>query len=145
MRSVYFLLTGCTQLEVAKYLYAIADASGDDNWCYPQGAPLPVLFLGFNDDLEAETDPEDMALLKIALGKAPDVVVMADVSGRVDGTAEVKDFAGRMLRAFHGVAWDDYTDHCWTLIEIQTGVRVLEHPFFDHRGWDREENGKTAA
>lgn len=145
MRSVYFHLIGVSQFQVAKYLYAIADASGDDNWSFPRDSSPPVLFIGFNDDLQAEAEEEDLQLLTAALGKLPDVVVMADVSGRAPGSIEVMEFAQLLLEKFHGVAWDDYTTHCWTLPQIQSRARVLGHPFFDFAGWQQEADSQPQA
>ena len=139
MRSVYFHLTGVSQFQVAKYLYAIADPSGDDNWSFPRDAHPPVLFLGFNDDLDAEVEQEDRDLLIAALGKMPDVVVMADITDRAPGSIEVMEFAQLLLEKFRGVAWDDYTTHCWTLPQIQSRTKVLGHPFFDFAGWQQEQ------
>jgi len=42
-----------------------------------------------------------------------------------------------MLTEFRGVAWDDYTSHCWTLAEIQSGAKVSGHTFFNYDGWHR--------
>jgi len=140
MRSVYFHLTGVSQFQVAKYLYAIADPSGDDNWAFPRDSSPPVLFVGFNDDLDAEVEAEDRALLIAALGKMPDVVVMADISDRAPGSIEVMEFAQLLLEKFPGVAWDDYTTHCWTLPQIQSRAKVLGHPFFDFAGWQQEQD-----
>jgi hypothetical protein len=138
MRSVYFHLIDVSQFQVAKYLYAISDPSGDDNWSFPRDAAPPVLFVGFNEDLQAEAEAEDLQLLTAALGKLPDVVVMADVSDRAPGSIEVMDFAQLLLGKFRGVAWDDYTTHCWTLPQIQSGTKVLGHAFFDFAGWQQE-------
>jgi len=140
MRSVYFHLTDVSQFQVAKYLYAISDPSGDDNWSFPRDASPPVLFLGFNDDLAAEAEQEDMDLLIAALGKMPDVVLMADISDRVPASIEVMEFAQLLLEKFRGVAWDDYTTHCWTLPQIQSGMKVLGHAFFDFAGWQQEQD-----
>ncbi len=66
------------------------------------------------------------------------MTVMADVSGRVPGDDEVREFAAFLLSEFRGVAWDDYSCHCWTLVEIQSGTKADGHRFFDDSGWHHE-------
>lgn len=71
------------------------------------------------------------------------VSVIADVPGRIPGDEEVRLFVEVMLRQFQGVAWDDYSAHCWTLDEIKAGHLVSGHPFFDYEGWCREDQRST--
>ena len=71
-------------------------------------------------------------------GMLPAVTVMADVSGRVPGDDEVREFAAFLLSEFRGVDWDDYSCHCWTLVEIQSGTKADGHPFFDYSGLHHE-------
>ena len=53
----------------------------------------------------------------------PAVSVM--VTGRSrSGDTEVREPAALMFSGFLGVAWDGYTNHCWTLSEIQSGVKA---------------------
>jgi hypothetical protein len=145
MRSVCFHLIGITWQEVAGYLSAIADPNGDDGWCLPRGSASPTIFIDFYEDLEAEAEAGELAVLKTALGRMPDVVVMVQVSGRIPGDAEIAQFADMLLREFRGVAWDDYTTHCWTLPEIKSGAKAYGHKFFDYEGWRRKEHGDPAA
>jgi hypothetical protein len=148
MRSVCFHLIDVARHEVAGYLSAIADPNGDDGdegWCLPRGSRSPTLFIDFYEDLEAEAETGELAILKAALGRMPDVVVMMTVSGRIPGDAEVVSFADLLMRKFRGVAWDDYTTHCWTLEEIKSRAKAYGHPFFDYAGWRRKEHSDPAA
>lgn len=132
MRSVFFHLADHSRDEVSRWLSTVAAPNGPDHWRLPTESDLPVLYIGFYDDLEAETEPEDLEALKAALGEIPPVILMTDVSGRVPGDTEVRDFAALVLGRFRGVAWDGYTCHCWTLSEIQTGAEVDGRTFFDY-------------
>lgn len=141
MRSVFFHLIGVTRQRVAERLSEHATpngrggVNGHDAWCLPRDSSAQVLYLGFYDDLTAEAKPEELEALIASLGMMPSVTVMADVSGRVPGDVEVREFAAFILSEFRGVAWDDYTCHCWTLSEIQSGVKAEGHTFFDYDGW----------
>jgi len=90
MRSVFFHLIGVTRQEIAERLSALATPNGWENWYLPHGSSSPVLYLGFYDDLLAEAEPADMESLRALLGMMPAVTVMASVSGRVPGDAEVR-------------------------------------------------------
>lgn len=138
MRSVFFLLTNCTRDEVSQWLSVVAAPNGVEEWLLPVGPGSPVLYIRFYDDLLLETEPEDVKALKTQLGGLPPVILMADVSGRVPGDAEVREFAALVLGRFQGAAWDDHTLHCWTLAEIQSDAKVDGHAFFDYEGWHRE-------
>lgn len=145
MRSVCFHLVDVAWQEVAGFLTGIADPNGDDGWCLPRNTESPVLFIDFYEDFEAETEAEELADLKTALGRLPDVVVMVTVSERVPGDAEVVAFADMLLRQFRGVAWDDYTTHCWTLQQIESRAKAYDHTFFDYAGWRQAERSDSAA
>ncbi|MFG2573267.1 hypothetical protein [Streptomyces sp. NPDC048481] len=62
-----------------------------------------------------------MALLETALGHHPTWAVQLDISGRIDGTAEVRHLAALLLRQ-GGVPFDDCSQHAWTLQEIESGT-----------------------
>jgi hypothetical protein len=97
------------------------------------------LFVGLEDErddgLFGEGDgwePEEVRLVDEALGRHPTWAVVADVSGRIDGTDEVRAFLAQVIED-GGVALDDYSNHCWTLREIQDDVRIGGLGFFDFR------------
>lgn len=119
MRSVFFHLLGTTRDEVAGLISTLAGQNpppSDDEWVAPPG-----LYFRFYDDLV--TDDDDGSLLGIledALGAPPDLTVMVDISGRIPGHAEARKLAEAFLGNYHGVACDDYSDHCWTLEEIRS-------------------------
>ena len=145
MRSVFFHLIGVTRQVVAERLSVIATSNGPKGWHLPRGSSLPILYLGFYDDLLAEAEPDNLEALTASLGMMPAVTVMADVSGRDPGDVEVREFAEFMLTEFHGVAWDDYTCHCWTLSEIQSGAKADGHTFFDYDGWYQDAHNLSVT
>ncbi|SHJ35420.1 hypothetical protein SAMN05421803_105217 [Nocardiopsis flavescens] len=84
------------------------------------------------DHLFTDWEPGAVAALDAALGYHPSWGLQVDVSGRVDGTAEVHRMAALLLRG-GGVAVDDYSDHPWTPREIADGAVVGGLRFFDFR------------
>ncbi|MBE9556543.1 MAG: hypothetical protein IMF08_06770 [Proteobacteria bacterium] len=76
-----------------------------------------------------------MAALKSNL-PSPIAYVQIDVSGRIPGDTEVREFILGFLDAVPGtVAEDDYTSHPWTGTEVREGKSIEGHPFFDYQGW----------
>ncbi|WP_258939626.1 hypothetical protein [Actinomadura luteofluorescens] len=95
------------------------------------------LYIDIDDEqtgyLFSDWEPEDVAILEAALGHHPAWAVQIDISGRIDGTAEVHQMTALLLDR-GGVATDDYTTHPWTLTEILSGAVVDGQRFFDFRG-----------
>ncbi|GGN59131.1 hypothetical protein GCM10010112_13740 [Actinoplanes lobatus] len=96
--------------------------------------PRDGLYISIEDEgngtLYVDWDPDELAVLEEAVGHRPGWAVQIDISGRIDGTAEVHDLLAVLL-ADGGVAFDDYTTHAWTLPEIQNGTAVDGLRFFD--------------
>lgn len=139
MRSVEVYLRNISANEVGSFL--------TKNYPFQKGPPWievvsddPCLYVDFNGHSKIEHEPDDWAELVQVLGSEPEVIVVADVSGRHLGDEQVKRFIQIMLTEFEGVARDDYTSHCWTKDEISSGHKVQRHHFFDYRGWYEEEN-----
>ncbi|GGX91049.1 hypothetical protein [Streptomyces fructofermentans] len=95
------------------------------------------LYIDIDDEqagcLFSDWDPEDVTILEAAIGHRPTWAVQIDVSGRVDGTAEVHRMIALLLE-HGGVATDDYTAHPWTLPEALSGAVIDGLRFFDFRG-----------
>ncbi|GHJ47514.1 hypothetical protein Cs7R123_48560 [Catellatospora sp. TT07R-123] len=129
MRSV-FVFPAAGQAETAALL---------DRHCPQQRDPWLLagcLYAGIDTEdvghLYLDWEPEGVAALTAALGRRPGWAVQVDVSGRVDGTAEIRWLVGLLLEA-GGVAMDDYSDHPWTLPEIESDTVVDGLGFFDFR------------
>ncbi|GAA1829425.1 hypothetical protein GCM10009682_55430 [Luedemannella flava] len=94
------------------------------------------LYIEIDDEqtgyLFADLDRNDMALLEAALGHRPTWAVVVDISGRIDGTAEVRWLVALLL-ARGGVVLDDYSAHPWTPREIESGAVIDGLRFFDFR------------
>ncbi|GLY54580.1 hypothetical protein [Lentzea sp. NBRC 102530] len=86
--------------------------------------------------LYQDWEPEAVEQLTAAFGGRPSWAVQIDVSGRVDGTEQVRRLVLALLDA-GGVATDDYSDHAWTADEIRSGARCEGLTFFDFRGYHR--------
>ncbi|GAA0993599.1 hypothetical protein GCM10009551_056160 [Nocardiopsis tropica] len=101
-----------------------------------------ALYIDIDDEetghLFSDWDPDDVAVLEAVVGRRPAWAVQIDVSGRVDGIAEVHR-AVALLLAHGGVAVDDHSAHPWTLQEIEAGAVVDGRRFFRPRftppGW----------
>src|SRR5258705_9640010 len=121
MRSVQVHLIRARQDDVRAVLSAFARHQAPDQWLYPLGSENPTLYIEFFTDFSCY-ESDDLAILERALGRLPEVSVIADVSGRVPGDLEVRAFVEFLLTRFEGVADDEFADHCWTLAEILSGA-----------------------
>ncbi|MFE3461896.1 hypothetical protein ACFXKD_30505 [Nocardiopsis aegyptia] len=79
--------------------------------------------------LFSDWDPAEVAVVEAALGHRPDWAVVVGVSGRIDGTAQVRRLAALLLDS-GGVAVDDHSDHPWTPREIGSDAVVDGLRFF---------------
>ncbi|WP_326783459.1 hypothetical protein [Streptomyces sp. NBC_00151] len=82
--------------------------------------------------LFADWEPDDVRRLEASLGSRPSWALQVDISGRIDGAAEIRNLASCLLQE-GGVAVDDYSDRCWTLHEIESALQVDGLGFFDFR------------
>jgi hypothetical protein len=101
-------------------------------WNYPRGdgAVLYVSCAAYDPD--AEISKEHAELLAAAGGRTPTVQILADVSGRVPGDAEVLHIVECTLSIYDGFAFDDYTRHAWTLQDIRSKAEFEGLGFFDY-------------
>lgn len=103
-----------------------------------------ALYIEIDDErfgsLYSDWDPEVVAALATVVGDRPGWGLRIDVSGRIDGTNDVHRLLDLLLDR-GGVAFDDYTDHAWTLQEIQSGVLVDGLRFFDFRAYHQRHYG----
>jgi hypothetical protein len=94
------------------------------------------LYIEIDDEqaghLFSDWDPDDVAALEVAVGHRPWWALQIGISGRIDGTAEVRQLVELLLK-HGGVAVDDYSAHPWTLQEIRSGAMVGGLRFFDYR------------
>jgi hypothetical protein len=74
---------------------------------------------------------------------SPLTTVVADVSGKADGTTEVKALFGELLRRFDGLASDNYSRHYWRIHEIGNNVLVDGLTFFDFMGAYRRDREQS--
>ena len=142
MRSVVIHLVNTDRSAVRTHLTQVAQPEKGDRWLYPLGASPPALYIEFYEDYEREFEADELLPLKLALGEMPKVSVIADVSGRVLGDAEVRAFVKCLLGVFQGVAQDEYSEHFWTLAEIRSGAANGGRKLFDYEGWHREKSAK---
>jgi hypothetical protein len=102
------------------------------------------LYIAIDDEqvghLFSDWDPGDVAALEAAIGHHPTWAVEVEISGRIDGTAEVRQLVALLLGR-GGVATDDYSAHPWTLQEIESGAVAGGLRFFDYRTYDELQHG----
>jgi hypothetical protein len=89
-------------------------------------------------------EPEDVEAVQHALGHRPPFSIQIDVSGRIDGTAEVRRLTLALLGG-GGVALDDYSNHAWTASEIAADVVVDGLRFFDFGADYERSQGRSSS
>ena len=128
MRTV-FVFPGYEQVTVSALLDGLSPAQSnpwvvDDNLY----VDLRTEHTGMYDDW----DVEDITRLTLAAGRRPTWGITVDVSGRIDGTSEVRGLVLTIL-GDGGVAVDDYSGHAWTSEEIAANVMIDGLRFFDFK------------
>ncbi|OOC02148.1 hypothetical protein [Amycolatopsis azurea] len=78
-------------------------------------------------------EPDGVEHLTVTIGHRPDWAIEIEVSGRVDGTEQLRRLVLTLLE-HGGVVTDDYSDHAWTAGEIRSHARHEGLTFFDFRG-----------
>lgn len=129
MRTVFFAFKGTTREELSLFISTIGERNSppQEEWWVAQ----PGFYFRFYDELAAEDDDGPLqAALTDALGQLPDVCVSVDISGRIQGYEEICALAEAFLGRFSGIAFDDYSVHCWTLEEIRSDARPEGRKFF---------------
>jgi len=134
MRTVFVHLRDTTEKEVAAFLQRTYPAQKGPPWIY-EVAGEACLYIDLYRDHLKEFEPQGLLNLVQALNGEPVTSVGADVSGRYKGDDQVHAFVTTMLTEYAGVAMDDYSYHCWTLTEIESGYKFEGHRFFDYLGW----------
>ena len=135
MRTVWFALIGPTIVEVTRLLSNVYREGEVHNFIGPSDNEvlfIDVYAFGSNQEVQAK---EDSAELIAALhGATPTVQVVAEVSGRAPGDAEVKALAKLLLGEFVGFAFDDFVayKHAWSLAEVLDGYKFDGMHFFDY-------------
>jgi len=137
MRSAVIHLVNTTRQEVSARLSRFVGHSDPVEWRYPRHKP--ALYIEFYHTFDSEFEPAELQQLESALGKMPDVTVIAQVSGRVPGDVELRDLAECLLGTFRGVAKDEFSDHYWTIEEIRAKVSFGGLSFFDYARWHRDQ------
>ena len=134
MRSVFLHLRDVNEQSLDSFLQQIYRCGPGPQWTVSVDGD-PCLYINLYRVARQECEADEWNALTEALGGEPAVSLMVDISGRHPADQEVKEFVAAVLSKFHGVAQDDYTEHCWTLHEIVSGHEAEGHPFFDYLGW----------
>jgi hypothetical protein len=126
MRSVFIFTRSAGSDEISDFLDAVAFRRGDQ-WLV-DSLDDPFLYIALEDKFE-DFEPDDLQSLAAHLGEIPKVFVVVDVSGRIEGYAEVVAFVESFLGRFDGVVQDDHSSRAWTLDQIAED-RLGAHVFF---------------
>jgi len=129
MRNAFVFPAGEQAAAVAA-LDAIVPAQRD-RWVLAGGLYITIVDEQ-TGDLFADWEPDDLAVLEAAVGHRPTWAVLVEISGRIDGTAEVHQLLALLLQR-GGVAIDDYSSHPWTWQEIESQAVIGGLRFFDFR------------
>ncbi len=134
METIIVFLWGTNEEEVICFL--------QETYTFQKGPPWideidgdACLYIDFYQDLCSEFDPKEIEEIASYSSHQPSVVVSADVSGRHIDKHPERNFVRTLMTRFRAVARDDYTNHLWTLEEINSGYLVEGHTFFDYQGW----------
>lgn len=132
MRTVLVHLSGCTDAQLASALSEMYPGRKEP-WLH-MADDDPCLYIRILQADEAESwFPEELAPALRHFGGVVPLTVVADVSGRHDGTTQVRQLAVALLSRFKGIAEDEYSDRLWSLDEIQRDACVDGHRFFDFK------------
>jgi hypothetical protein len=133
VRSILYFPVG-ERDEIAAFLDRTLPEQRDP-WLFAGNVYLGIVDEETEYNLSGE-EPDFLSMLDAALGYRPTWAVGADVSGRIDGTEEVRQLAALLLQ-HGGVAVDDYSAHAWTLAEIESDAEFDGLRFFDFLGYYR--------
>jgi hypothetical protein len=131
MRIVGVIFKGTSLDRVETWLDNFA-ARADDQWVYPAGQHEVVLYIRIPKDLKKEFETYEYTELSLALRVEPSIGLFAHINGRYEGTKEATLFVTSILKQFEGVAFDEFTNHWWTLDEIVNDKIIGGFHFFDY-------------
>lgn len=135
-RSVGIILKNAPPLKVREWLDRFGSkAYYDHQWYYPSASGEVVLYMWLYESFTKDFEEDEYEEISQVLNSAPSVWIHVDIPGRFDGTAEVKLFVVSALKEFEGVAYDVYTDHFWTRMEIENDIKIEDYHFFDFKRW----------
>jgi hypothetical protein len=149
MRSIAIDLTEATRDVVEKFLDGLCGprTGGTGHWWsyrwYYPSQQQPVLCIAAGD--YSNYDADELRELEAVVGAKPTFQVSIDVSGTADGTKELRELCETLLFRFDGRAFDDYSEHPWTLGEIKSGAKVDGLGFFDFNAYHQRSKRGDAG
>ncbi|WP_161405406.1 hypothetical protein [Paenibacillus silvestris] len=142
IRSVFVLLDLDSRDSIINTINSMCINYKDLQWIYKNHQDS-LLYIEFNEKKSFLNEIEDTDENAFLLERIKsDVVLQIDISGRHPGDKEVLQIVKELLSKFNGYAMDDYSDHLWTLEEIQNGTKYRELKFFDYIGWYERNHNK---
>jgi len=120
MRSVFVHLWNTSERDVAAALDRLFPTQGRP-WAFEVNDD-PCLYIDFYRD--GHIEDEDWLTRFSARGGPPAVSVIANISGRHEGSKQASQFVTWLLSEFEGVTTDDDWLHLWTLEEVQNDLLV---------------------
>jgi len=133
MRSIFVF----SPLEQAEMIDVLDELLPQQRNPWTVGGDLYINMVDQHDGLLfSDWEDEHVAAVETAMGHRPGWAIQVDVSGRIDGTSEVRWLTMKLLEC-GGVATDDYSEHCWTRAQIESGATVGHLRFFDFEGYRR--------
>lgn len=132
MRSVVVHVQGCAEAELESALCELYPGQEDPWLDMVDGDPCLYIRI-LQPDEAGRWVAEERAPALRHFGEVRPLTVVADVSGRHDGTSRVRALAVALLSRFEGIATDEYSDRLWSLDEILRDASVEGHRFFDFK------------
>lgn len=136
MRGAGIILKNATMTQVTEWVSQFGTKAYYENqWCLisKQEPGEAIFYMWLEDSLTTGFESDQIAELTKLLCKEPSVWISVEVPGRSDGRADVRSFAISILKKFEGVAFDDDTNHWWSLADIEDNLRFDGHHFFQRR------------
>lgn len=125
MRSVIVYLKSANEDDVLDFLQTHFDSAEAPPW-YLKSEDNIILTITAYSDFATESSVQN------ELGYSPAIAVLAEVSKRHPGDAEIRFFVSSLLNRFEGHAGDEYSNHAWTIEEIESETEFEGHKFFDY-------------
>lgn len=133
MRGIIIHFRKVSEEEIAQWLnFNLSKRIEFNDWEFPNSVN-PVLWIDIYQDYLTEFEPYERSKLIKTLGNEPSTSVAVNISGRIEGTKESKEFVLKILSFFDGLVSDDYSEHFWSKQEIEEDKTFEGKKFLDFK------------
>jgi hypothetical protein len=134
MRSAGVIFKNSTLINVIEWLNQFGvKAYRENQWCYLSSQKEVIFYMWLYNTLKNDFESDQIQELTKILSGEPSVWISIQIPGRFDSRGEVRLFVITLLKEFEGIAFDDDTNHWWSLADIENDLIFDGHRFFDRR------------